>query len=637
MLGSIIGDIAGSRFEFNNHRSKEFDLFSKHCFATDDSIMTLAIAKAILTCAGNWEQLGEYAVKYMQTIGRKYPDCGYGGMFYNWVFGDDPKPYNSFGNGAAMRVSPCGFIANIEDEAKLLSKKVTEVSHNHPEGLKGAEATAVAIFMARNGAIKSEIKKRIEKDYYSLDFTIDNIRESYQFNETCQETVPQAIKAFLESISFEDAIRNAISIGGDSDTLAAITGGIAEAYYGIPHDLKKEALPFLDRELRDIYKEWDKLIRRTYPVRKFTYITKYINKLNSQEQIYEFFYEFYCFLDTCPEYELNNYSEILEKNNLKWEAASMRSADVKNLDEQCILALITGAFRADHFAEGVLDEFIKDGSIDNWLTRLKTLDDAHQVEEEKPLLKQARISLYRTRSNAKSELFITNRQAVIKFSAQDGGYVTHQYEFGEETEYGEQSLSKMRECLDAAGWNDRQDFNKTDFIGHLYKLEAEYEDGKIVTHHGAFDRVHIPEKALSTFIDTIRLITNTYGFGEIINLDGFMSVVKPGEVKYCGVEFSDSGRIYHYRTTDARIKAGDKVIVPVGDDSYRKEVTVKTIEFCRWDNTPYPLEKTKEIIGLVDDKESDISSIHISRKKAGRHLPYETFVSSNDDDEESYE
>jgi len=260
MLGAIIGDIVGSRFEFNNIRTKDFELFAEDCQVTDDSIMTLAVAKAILSCNGDWNQLGRNAVKYMQEIGRKYPNCGFGGMFGKWVFSDKPAPYNSFGNGAAMRVSPCGFIARTKEEAILLSKKVTEVTHNHPEGLKGAEAVSVAVFMARNKNTKNEIKEWIEKDYYTLNFTLDSIRDDYEFNETCQETVPQAITAFLESNSFKDAIRNAISLGGDSDTLAAITGSIAEAFYGIPSDIKSEALTYLDSELQKIYKEWEKFI-----------------------------------------------------------------------------------------------------------------------------------------------------------------------------------------------------------------------------------------------------------------------------------------------------------------------------------------------------------------------------------------
>jgi type I restriction enzyme M protein len=184
MLGAIIGDITGSRFEFNNNRSKDFIFFTHDCSVTDDSIMTLSVAKAIIECEGKYEKLGELAVKYMREIGRLYPDCGYGGMFRNWMFSDKSEAYNSFGNGAAMRVSACGFAAKTEEEAKLLSKAVTEITHNHGEGIKGAEAVSIAIFMAKNGATKQEIRRRIENDYYPLNFTLDEIRDTYQFNET---------------------------------------------------------------------------------------------------------------------------------------------------------------------------------------------------------------------------------------------------------------------------------------------------------------------------------------------------------------------------------------------------------------------------------------------------------------------
>ena len=269
MIGAIIGDIAGSRFEFNNHRSKEFDLLTDSCSVTDDSIMTLAVARAILEASkampsgtdGFYAALSELTVKYLREIGRRYPRCGFGGRFYRWIFSDNPQPYNSFGNGAAMRISPAGFIAKTEREAVRLSQTITAVTHNHAEGIKGAEATTVAIMMARQGALKSEIRQRIARDYYPLDFTIDEIRPTYRYHASCQETVPQAIEAFLESDSFEDAIRTAISLGGDSDTLAAITGSIAEAYYGVPADLKEAALGYLDDELRAIYDEWERFCR----------------------------------------------------------------------------------------------------------------------------------------------------------------------------------------------------------------------------------------------------------------------------------------------------------------------------------------------------------------------------------------
>lgn len=252
MLGAIIGDIVGSRFEWDNIKTKEFDFLTYKCSFTDDTVMSLAIAKAIMESEEDYSNLSEKAVQYMQEIGRIYPNSGYGAGFNKWINSNNPQPYNSYGNGAAMRVSACGIVAKSIYEAKILSEKVTAVTHNHPEGIKGAEATAVAIYLAKKGKSILEIRDYIDKNYYRMNFTLNSIRENYEFNETCQDTVPQAIMAFCESNSFEDAIRNAISIGGDSDTLAAITGSIAEAYYGIPTDIRKHAITFLDETLLKI-------------------------------------------------------------------------------------------------------------------------------------------------------------------------------------------------------------------------------------------------------------------------------------------------------------------------------------------------------------------------------------------------
>lgn len=257
MIGAIIGDIVGSRFERFNHRSKDFELLSPKCFFTDDSVMSLAVCDALMRSRCNDNDLSKQAIRSMQKIGRLYPACGYGNSFFRWMYTDDPQPYNSYGNGAAMRVSGCGYVGRSVEEVKQLSRSVTEVTHNHPEGLKGAEATATAVFLARTGKSINEIKNYIVKNYYSLDFTIDGIRETYKYNETCQDTVPQALEAFFESTDFEDAIRNAISIGGDSDTLAAITGSVAEAYYGVPTSIRKRAITFLDERLLEILLEFE--------------------------------------------------------------------------------------------------------------------------------------------------------------------------------------------------------------------------------------------------------------------------------------------------------------------------------------------------------------------------------------------
>ncbi len=252
MLGAIIGDIVGSRFEFNNRKSKEFRFFHNRCRPTDDSCMTLAVARAILNCGGDAARLPGEAVRSMQEMGRRFPYAGYGGTFREWLRAEDPQPYNSWGNGAAMRVSPCGWAANTLEEALAFSDAVTGITHDHPEGLKGARAVTAAIFLARQGADKGAILDHIRANYYPLGFTLDGIRPDYRFDVSCQGSVPQAIEAFAEGADFEDTVRGAVSIGGDSDTIAAIAGSIAEAHCGIPAAIREEALGFLPPELTEI-------------------------------------------------------------------------------------------------------------------------------------------------------------------------------------------------------------------------------------------------------------------------------------------------------------------------------------------------------------------------------------------------
>ena len=270
MLGAITGDIIGSIYEANNIKTKKFDLFTDKNRFTGDTVMTFAVAEALMNGGGD-----ENFIRFMKRYGLLYPRAGYGGTFVRWLASDTTEPYNSWGNGSAMRVSSCGWIANldipIEEGLKLtedLAKKSAEVTHNHPEGIKGAQATAVSIFFMRHGKSKNAIKEYKDKlkDYikdrfeYDLDFTIDEIRPIYRFDVSCQGSVPPAIVSFLESENFEDAIRNAISIGGDSDTIGAITGSRAEAAYGIPEDIKEKAMSYLDGRLKGVYENWIKFV-----------------------------------------------------------------------------------------------------------------------------------------------------------------------------------------------------------------------------------------------------------------------------------------------------------------------------------------------------------------------------------------
>lgn len=261
MLGAIIGDIIGSVYEWHNIKTKQFELFKSNGFFTDDSVMTCANALAAMEYKTSRGQtsFGEILIPEMKRLGQKYPDAGYGGMFMHWLFSGETKPYFSYGNGSAMRVSPVAWIAADLEEAESLAKQSAEVTHNHPEGIRGAQAVAAAIYLARSHQSKQEIKAYLESKYYPLNFRLDDIRADYKFDVTCQGSVPQAIEAFFESEDFEDAVRNAVSIGGDSDTLAAMTGSIAEAYYGIPPAIKARALQFLDEELTEIVDRFYKI------------------------------------------------------------------------------------------------------------------------------------------------------------------------------------------------------------------------------------------------------------------------------------------------------------------------------------------------------------------------------------------
>lgn len=260
LFGAIIGDIVGSVYEFHNIKTKDFSFFSPNGHITDDSCMTIAVAAAI----NDWKKknggLSALAVKHMRKIGNKYPDMGYGGQFWQWLNDKNMGPYNSWGNGAAMRISAAGWYGKSISEVKRFSYMVTSVTHDNIEGIKGAEATAVAIFLARNGCSKAEIADYIQTNYYNLNDSVEDLQENYDWDSSCQGTVPPALQCFLESESFEDAIRNAISIGGDSDTIGAITGAVAEAYYGIPEEIKEQAKSYIPQELLDMVLELEKTV-----------------------------------------------------------------------------------------------------------------------------------------------------------------------------------------------------------------------------------------------------------------------------------------------------------------------------------------------------------------------------------------
>ncbi len=257
MYGALLGDMIGAPYEFDQgDKTKNFEMFNRGVHFTDDSVMTIAVADALLDVAADAtdEEIRKGLVKSMQKWGHRYPDAGYGGRFYGWLFyNQDPKPYGSFGNGSAMRVSSVGWLYNTLDETRRMARLSADVSHNHPEGIKGAESVAAATFLARFGASKEAIKAYVVNTFgYDLSRTCDEIRPTYHHVESCQETVPEAFAAFFEGTDFEDVIRTAVSLGGDCDTLTCIAGGMAEAYYGVPEEFVRECRARLPKDFLEV-------------------------------------------------------------------------------------------------------------------------------------------------------------------------------------------------------------------------------------------------------------------------------------------------------------------------------------------------------------------------------------------------
>ena len=268
MIGAILGDMIGAPYEFDRSpKTKEFPLFCNRSEFTDDSVMTVAVAEALMDTLGKSDdEIKDALVKSMKKWGRLFPDAGYGGMFYQWLHTLNPKPYGSFGNGSAMRVSSAGWLFDTLEETRHIAGLTAEVTHNHPEGIKGAEATASAVWMARNGSSKDEIRNYIIREFgYDLSRTCDEIRPSYYHIETCQETVPEAITAFMEGDGFEDVVRTAVSLGGDCDTLTCIAAGIAEAMYSIPDYLKWECRDRLPENMKAVLDRFDGMKRGKAP------------------------------------------------------------------------------------------------------------------------------------------------------------------------------------------------------------------------------------------------------------------------------------------------------------------------------------------------------------------------------------
>lgn len=274
MYGAILGDIIGSRFEFDRGgKTKEFELFTEENDFTDDTAMTVAVGEALMNAGkdADVDNIKAEVIKSMQDWGHRYPNAGYGGRFFRWLFYDEnPKPYGSWGNGSAMRVSSAGWLYDSVERTREVARATAEVTHNHPEGIKGAECTVAVMFLARTGAGKDEIREYVDREFgYDLSESLDEMRDRHEHVESCQDSLPKALKSFMEGDSYEDVVRNAVSLGGDTDTLGAIAGAMAEAMYGVPEEIVSRGSDFLPKDMVEVLQQFDECLGRGTIIESF--------------------------------------------------------------------------------------------------------------------------------------------------------------------------------------------------------------------------------------------------------------------------------------------------------------------------------------------------------------------------------
>ncbi len=392
MIGAIIGDITGSIYEFNNIKTTDFPLCDEKGFFTDDTVMTVAVAEALITGNRDEAKTEKAMVKSMRKYGKIFPDAGYGNRFSEWLTGGKPEAYNSFGNGSAMRVSPVAWYFRSLEQVEKFAEISAKVTHNHPEGIRGAKAVAAAIFLARNGRPKDYIKRYLELKYkYEFTKTLDEIRPDYSFDETCQGTVGVAFQVFFESESFEDCLRKAISMGGDSDTLAAIACSIAEGAYPIPAELKEYAMGKLDKKLLSMLKKWSEdlsVAANPFEHRDIMLYTDYLLKNPrtarktiahpDTDQTYvvpeynEIMYNFIRDAVVSPRFR-NDYAEILAKHNIRSHQDMV--CEVCDASETLLEAMLTVIVYGEKVKPGNVAWAAEDGILGDIMLGLRKANE----------------------------------------------------------------------------------------------------------------------------------------------------------------------------------------------------------------------------------------------------------------------
>lgn len=553
-----------------------------------DCILTLPVDNLLIP-KPNKNLLEKEIISSIREFIKKHPDYNYSQDLIGWS--KTNKQTVPFFNSVIVLGASCGAVGKNIEEVKALTKKIIMPLSNDSNIYKEAEALAVSVYMAYNNALKSEIFDFIKKTYYDPYAIEADANKNHNTNSTI---LPQAISIFLESVSFEDALNkvNLYETETGKNLLAALTCCIAEAYYGAPKYFEKRIFS-LEKEICQIYNRREKTLKHIHKNNKFSILTKYISKLSSQDNIFNFINEFFVFSNTYKEYDLENYNDILKSKNLQWNEDTLLTADCSNFDEHTVLACIMGVLRAEYFSSGVLELFNEKGLLDQWLKKLEDIHNSLEPETEAEEI--AEINFELNHNNSKESICLNYTKLNINISEPETCSSNFTYNFNQNIS---QDLvfdifEKIQKALISTSWLDTKEVDETSCF---YKLSIIRENKSKEEHFGIYNRVHLPEKEWLDVIKSLKIFFPAFSETLIINISQFMNAMKKGEVKYCGVEFHEGGRLYHYRTKDLSIMEGDEVVVPVGSENDETTAYVKKIQFYKWDNTPYPLEKTKCII-----------------------------------------
>ena len=550
MLGALFGNIAESRFllERPEDFSQAGGLFDPPAHLSDSGRLFIEFGKLLL----------EYHTE-PDILRGELTSKGYPGL-------------------SLTEYALIGWLGETEDSVITLVETIS-----HKDNPVGA-GLALAVFWARCGETKETILERIEQDYFEV-FTLDAQVEAPHV---------RALVAFLGSKDLETALWRGIEFAQSGEELASAVGVISAAYYGMDQETERMIRRLVSSKGRQVISLWKSQFAAIDPT-SYRLLTKFKGKLENDRELSNFIQEFYFYAMNQVEADLSKYQEILQAAGLEWTQKTLFETDASDLDETTVLALIIGALRADYFSPGILEDLVKAGMVDRWLQRLSELDVSDEILPAREVIG---LTLKLTTPGTQESVRLDESGLEIKISVERMLEQSIRYQVKDRWLMGrlDDILSQASQLTAEKEWDEAI----SNGAQPLYHLSLDLIDGTTWQRKGQYDRAHMPEKTWQKLMEQVRDFIHILGVGRSISLADFNRALKPGEVKYCGVEFDDYGKLYHYLTYDMDIQVGDRVIVPAGPANTEKEVTVRTIEFCRWDDTPYPLEETKLILRKAD-------------------------------------